>query len=192
MHTGSHHASPIGASLSASSSQQNPIQASTWGAAGPPPYSVPPLPPSNAALLYSTQGSPRPFTHSGNMTTDSYSEMPSLALGYPTQSTASPPSNAPHRSIDPQFAIGALQDMPTTSQAYSYGPTASAQPGPSAHPSGQYAPINPSEVYETLIGNSVSAGAHMKDDKEPNQCSVRFWRSQCPHRRNLPSQAAFE
>lgn len=62
--------------------------------------------------------------------------------------------------------------MPTTSQAYSYGPTASAQPGPSAHPSGQYAPINPSEVYETLIGNSVSAGAHMKDDKD--QTNVLF------------------
>ena len=68
--------------------------------------------------------------------------------------------------IDPHFEIGAPHILPTTGQAYPYGPTAGAsQAGPSAQHSGQYAPIDPREVYETLIGTSVSTGVHIKDDQ---------------------------
>ena len=63
--------------------------------------------------------------------------------------------------------------MPTAHQAFPYGPTAGAFPsGLSVQHSGQYAPINPSEVYDTLIGTSVSSGAHIKDDK--GQMNVLF------------------
>lgn len=166
LHASSHYASPIGASPGAPPLQQNPIMSSSWGATGSSQYPVPPLPPSNAAPLYSTQSSPYTYTHSGNMATDPYSGMPSLALGYTIHPTASPPSNAPHVPMDPHFPIAAPQGMPTAHQAFPYGPTASAfQSGLSVQHSGQYAPINPSEVYDTLIGTSVSSGAHIKDDK---------------------------
>ena len=93
--------------------------------------------------------------------------MPPLFLGYPTYSTASPSSSAHHLPIDPQFAIGAPHILPTTGQAYSYGPTASPpQAGPSVQPSGQYAPVDPREVYQTLIGTSISTGVHIKDDED--------------------------
>jgi len=170
LHGGSHYASPIGASPGACSSQQNPIPTSSWGVAGSSQYPVQPLPPSNAALLYSAQGNPCTYTHSGNMAADSYSGMPHLGLGYAIHS---PPSNAPQVPMDPQFPIGASQGMPTAGQAFPYGPTASAfQLGPSVHPSGQYAQIDPSEVYATLIGTSVATGAHIKDDQ--GQTNILF------------------
>jgi hypothetical protein len=176
LHTGSHHASPISASPGGCSSQQNPITVCAWGPIGPTQYPVPPLPPSNGAALYPAQGSPRTCFYLQNVSTNYYSGMQSLALCYPlhTQSsTASPPSTAPHVSIDPNLAIGVSHGMPTTGQAFPYGPTASAiQPGPSAHPSGLYAPIDPREVYETLIGTSVSSGTHIKDDK--GQTNILF------------------
>jgi hypothetical protein len=107
------------------------------------------------------------------MATDSYSGMPSLGLGYAIHSTASPPSNAPHVPIDPHFQIGAPQGMPTAHQAFPYGPTASPfQPGLSVQHSGQYAQINPREVYATLIGTSATSGAHIKDDQ--GQTNVLF------------------
>ncbi len=173
VHVGSHYTSPIGASPVASSLQQNPIMSSSWGVTGSSHYPVPPLPPSNAAPLYSAQADPCTYTHSGNMVTDPYSGMPPFTLGYAINTTASPPSNAPHVPIDPQFSIGAPQAMPTAHQAFPYGPTASNfQPGLSVQHSGQYAPINPNEVYKTLIGTSVSSGAHIKDDKD--QINVLF------------------
>jgi len=106
------------------------------------------------------------------MATAPYSAMLPLALERPTHSTASPSSGAQHLPLDP-FAIGAPQLMPAPGQPYPYGPTASApQPRPSAQPSGQHIPIDPSEVYETLIGTSVSAGVHIKDDQD--QTNVLF------------------
>lgn len=107
------------------------------------------------------------------MATDSYLGMAPFPLGYAINSTASPPSNAPHVPIDPHFSIGAPQAMPTVHQAFPYGPTASAfQPGLSVQHSGQYAQINQSEVYDTLIGTSIACGAHIKDDQD--QINVLF------------------
>ena len=168
LHAGSLHASPIGASPGPSS-QQISLTVPSWAATGPTQYNVSSLPPSDAPQLYPAQDTPPLHFHSRNVTTDSYSAIQFFDLGYPIHTngpTASPPSNAPQVSIDPQFAIGVAQGIPPIDPAYPYGPTAGAlQPGLSAHPSGQYAPIDPSEVYETLIGTSVSAGAHMKDDQ---------------------------
>ena len=173
LHAGSHYTSPIGASPGASSLQQNPIMSSSWGVTGASHYPVPPVPPSNAAPLYSAQDGRCTYTHSGNMATDSYLGMPTFPLGYAINSTASPPSNAPYVPIDPQFAIGAPQAMHTAHQAFPYGPTASAfQPGLSVQHSGQYAHINQSEVYDTLIGTSIASGVPIKDDQD--QINVLF------------------
>jgi Velvet factor len=174
LHAGSHHASPIGAGAAASSLQQNPIWGVSWGPTGLSQYPVPPLSPSSTAPLYTGQGISRSSLHSGDMTTDPCSETQPLSLGYPHHAqgpTVHPPSNTPYMPIG--TPTGTTQGMPLTGQNYPYGPTAGPpQPGPSAHPSGQYAPIDPSGIYETLIGTSISVGNHIKDDQ--GQTNVLF------------------